>query len=53
MLVPQGVVAFNTNGYLKAQLRPRREWVKVEAWQDKPCSGLYVHNSVLWKLLVA
>lgn len=50
---PPGVIAFNTDGYLKTALHPRREWVPVDAWKDKPGSGLYVHNSILWKLLVA
>jgi hypothetical protein len=47
-----GVIAFNTNGYVKTALRPRAHWTKVEVWADKPCSGIYVHNSVLWKLLL-
>jgi len=48
-----GVIAFNTNGYIKTALRPKRQWVTVEVWADKPSSGTYVHNSVLWKLLLA
>ncbi|GAX82716.1 hypothetical protein CEUSTIGMA_g10142.t1 [Chlamydomonas eustigma] len=48
-----GVIAFNTNGYIKTALRPRSTWTKVELWADKPSSGIYVHNSVLWKLLLA
>ncbi|KAL6763403.1 hypothetical protein V8C86DRAFT_2493984 [Haematococcus lacustris] len=48
-----GVIAFNTDGYLKSVLAPRRAWARVELWRDKPGSGLYVHNSILWKLLVA
>ncbi|KAG1659118.1 hypothetical protein FOA52_015911 [Chlamydomonas sp. UWO 241] len=47
-----GVIGFNTNGYIKTALRPRCQWVKVDVWTDKPSSGIYVHNSVLWKLLV-
>lgn len=47
------VIAFNTNGYIKTALRQRSHWTKVEAWADKPCNGIYVHNSVLWKLLLA
>lgn len=47
-----GVIAFNTNGYVKTALRPRAYWTKVDVWQDKPGAGLYVHNSVLWKLLI-
>ncbi|KAG1667950.1 hypothetical protein FOA52_008322 [Chlamydomonas sp. UWO 241] len=48
-----GVIAFNTNGYIKTALRPRSQWLKVDVWTDKPSSGMYVHNSVLWKLVLA
>ncbi len=47
------MIAFNTNGYIKTALRPKSQWIKVDVWADKPSSGIYVHNSVLWKLLLA
>jgi hypothetical protein len=47
-----GVIAFNTYGNIKAALRPKSLWPKVELWADKPCSGTYVHNKVLIQVLL-
>lgn len=43
-----GVVAFNTNGYIKKKLTPQNSWSR---WTNNPCRGMYVRTFVLSALL--
>jgi len=43
------VVCFNTDGWIKKELRPRKEWNRLPQFEN-PIQGLFVKSSELEKL---